>query len=220
MASISKFLSVTQASFAQPSQYTVEIGGNSPLSQEDKIMLNCNAIKIPQMSLNYAEGPWIQQPHKRLYGEVSMTFQVSEDFAELKYFDDWFRQVGWSEDGHFAYHNDYVRGITIRNYSRDNKLILTTKIHLAFPKTIDAIALAHASASSTMPLVIKCGYWWHYHSYGDTENTGEPTSVTSKNLKAINGNETIEEFRNRMGLIVDPRNQLKKTFPPFDITNQ
>ena len=67
MASISKFLSVTQASFAQPSQYTVEIGGGSPLSQEDKIMLNCNTVNIPQMSLNYTEVGWRQQPHKRLY---------------------------------------------------------------------------------------------------------------------------------------------------------
>jgi len=225
MPSISKFLSVTQASFAQPSQYTVEIGPtkvdvNGGLNPEDKIMLNCNTVNIPQMSLNYADGPWIQQPHKRLYGEVTMTFQISEDFAELKYFDKWLRQVGWSGHGHFAYHNNYVRNILIRNYSRDNKINLTTTIIDAFPTTIDAISLAHASGSSTMPLAVKCGYWYHKHEYGDTENTGEPTSVTSKNLKAVNGNETVEEFRNRQGFIIDPRNQLKKTFPPFDITNQ
>jgi len=218
MPSISKFLSVTQASFAQPSQYTVEIGGS--LSPENKIMLNCNTVNIPQMSLNYDEGPWIQQPHKRLYGEVSMTFQISEDFAELKYFDDWLRQVGWSGHGHFDYHNNYIRNILIRTYSRDNKLTLTTTIFDAFPKTIDAIALAHASVSATMPLVVKCGYWFHEHKYGDKEITGEPVSASNRNLKAIHGNETNEEFRNRQEFIIDPKNQLKKTFPPFDITNQ
>jgi len=220
MASISKFLSVTKASFARPNLYTVEIGGGSPLSSEDKIMLNCNTVSLPNLALNYEEGPWISTPHKRLYGEIMFTFQISEDFAELEYFDKWFRQVGWNEDGHFAYHNDYVRDIIIRNYSRTNKIILTTKMFDAYPLTIDAISLGYANNSTTTPLAVKCGYWYHKHEYGDTENTGEPTSVTSKNLKAVNGNETVEEFRNRQGFIIDPRNQLKKTFPPFDITNQ
>jgi hypothetical protein len=31
-----------------------------------------------------------------------------------------------------------------------------------------------------MPLVVKCGYWFHKHKYGDTETTGEPISETSK----------------------------------------
>ena len=220
MASISKFLSVTKASFARPNLYTVEIGGGSPLSPEDKIMLNCNTINIPQRALNYAEGPWIDMPHKRMYGEISMTFQVSEDFAELEYFDKWFRQVAWSDNGHFTYPNKYKRDIIIRNYSRTNKIILTTKMFDAYPLTIDAISLGYGNNSTTTPLAVKCGYWYHKHEYGDTENTGEPTSITSKNLKAVNGNETVEEFRNRQGFIIDPRNQLKKTFPPFDITNQ
>ena len=184
MASISKFLSVTKASFARPNLYTVEIAGLSP---EDKIMFNCNTVMIPQRALNYADGPWISTPHKRLYGEVSMTFQVSEDFAELEYFDKWLRQVGWNEDGHFAYHNDYVREIIIRNYSRDNKLILTTKIFDAFPKSMDALSLGYGNNSTTTPLAVRCGYWWHHHKYGDTENTGEPISVTSKDLQIGEG---------------------------------
>ena len=211
MASISKFLSVTKASFARPNLYTIEIGGSAGLSPENKIMFNCNTVMIPQRALNYEDGPWISQQHTRLGGEVAMTFQVSEDFAELEYFDNWFRQVGWIENGHFAYHNDYVRDIIIRNYSRDNKLILTTKMIDAYPKSIDGISLAYSDNCTTMPLAVKCGYWWHYHIYGDAENTGEPTSVSSKNLKAVNENETFEEFRNRFGLLVDPRNQLKKT---------
>ena len=215
MASISKLLSVTQAAFARPNLYTIEIApdrrGNGGLSPENKIMLNCNTVNIPNIGMNYDDGQWISQPHKRLYGEISMTFQVSEDFAEMKYFNTWFRQVGWNQDGHFAYHNDYIRTIIIRNYSRDNKLILTTKIIDAYPKSIDAISLGYGNNSTTMPLAVKCGYWWHYHIYGDAENTGEPTSVSSKNLKAVNENETFEEFRNRFGLLVDPRNQLKKT---------
>ena len=197
MASISKFLSVTKASFARPNLYTVEIGGSASLSPEDKIMLNCNTVSLPNLALNYEEGPWISTPHKRLYGEIMFTFQISEDFAELEYFDKWFRQVGWNEDGHFAYHNDYVRDIIIRNYSRTNKIILTTKMFDAYPVSIDAISLGYANNSTTTPLAVKCGYWYHKYEYGDTENTGEPTSVTSKNLKAVKGNETIAEFAKR-----------------------
>ena len=180
MASISKFLSVTQAAFARPNLYTIEIGGGAGLKPEDKIMLNCNTVTIPNIGLNYDDGEWISQPHKRLYGEIAMIFQVSEDFAEMKYFNDWFRQVGWHQDGHFAYHNDYIRNIIIRNYSRDNKLILTTKIIDAYPKSIDAISLGYANNSSTIPLAVKCGYWWHYHEYGDKENTGEPISTVAR----------------------------------------
>ena len=158
MASISKFLSVTKASFARPNLYTIEIGGSAGLSPENKIMFNCNTVMIPQRALNYEDGPWISQPHTRLGGEVAMTFQVSEDFAELEYFDNWFRQVGWIENGHFAYHNDCVRDIIIRNYSRDNKLILTTKIIDAYPKTIDPIQLDYGTTDTIMTVNVTMTY--------------------------------------------------------------
>ena len=187
MASISKFLSVTKASFARPNLYTVEIGGGSPLSQEDKIMLNCNTVSIPNLALNYTDEGWRKIPHKRLYGEIMFTFQISEDFAELEYFDKWFRQIGWDQNGHYAYHNDYVRDIIIRNYSTENKIILTTKMFDAFPTTIDMISLGYANNSTTTPLAVKCGYWYHKHEYGDTENTGEPISVASKDLQIGEG---------------------------------
>ena len=62
---------------------------------------------------------------------------------------------------------------------------------------------------------IYCGADHPHLVYYDKEITGEPVSASNRNLKAIHGNETNEEFRNRQEFIIDPKNQLKKTFPPF-----
>ena len=221
---MSDIIAQTSASFARPNIYRVEIGGGKTEISK-KLTLNCYNASIPGLSIATTDKDvgFRSVAYQKLYDDVLFSFYCSEDLSELEFMQEWMKQISNPINNRLGYYDDYKEDIDIIHLSKegdsepygseDNKKTLRTTLIDAYPKKIDPIQLDYAS-NDIMRITVSFTYRYYEQIWGNKEKTS--AGFVSQNLKAINRNETDEEFRQRMGIIVKPENQLKKTIPRLE----
>ena len=227
MPNISDF-KASSSSFAFSNLYQVEVYDNKVSNNNktlfDKLVFQCSAAIIPGTTIATTEKAldFRTRAKQRIYDDISLTFYCSENMEEYIYFDNWLDRVINKTSNRVGYHNEYIGTIKVKKLGKANKFenfrnisevenqtVMTTTIEEAYPKKVDPISLDYNPSGAVTTFAVTFGYTVHYHEVenDDKKQPVEPLAksepeLSSRNLKAVNRNESNEEFRNRLGLNV------------------
>tara|TARA_B100001778_G_C18330138_1_gene512645 strand:+ start:66 stop:677 length:612 start_codon:yes stop_codon:yes gene_type:complete len=82
----------------------------------------CENVALPTKSLSATEkfihGVAYQLPYRQAFQELSMTFLLTSDMSQKKFFDTWQAEVINPETGNMGFYEDYSCRMTIRKFDR------------------------------------------------------------------------------------------------------
>ena len=222
MSNISNFKANNSGLFARPNQFEVQfVGPSGDANTERGLMINCNTTNVPGLTMIAADkdATYRSQVRQKVYDDVTFTFHVSDDYKELKYFQNWMSLMIDPITNRVGYYYDYVGTIIITNKSRTNTTALRTTLLDAYPKRIEPLAVDYSTNDSAMNLSINVQYRTYQQEYFKPESSAktkveakieqevEPTPL-STNLKKVRKTEPLAAFRKRMGLQVSEENRI------------
>jgi len=183
--SISDFKSRTIASFARPSLFLVNItppqgfGMTEAMNPIHQVLnLNCYNAQIPGVSLATTDKDigYRSVAYQKLYDDVLLSFYCRENFAELKFMQDWINLISNPINNRFEYYTNYVSTINIIHISKTNEKSLITTLHEAYPKKVDPMQLDYGS-NDIMRMTVNFTYRHFTQKWGNDPKTGESLRV-------------------------------------------
>ena len=206
MSNISNFKANNSGLFARPNHFEVQfVGPHSDANTERGLMINCNTTNVPGLTMiaGDKDATYRSQVRQKVYDDVTFTFHVSDDYKELEYFQTWMNLMIDPITNRVGFYSDYVGEIIITNKSRTNTTALRTTLLDAYPKRIEPLAVDYSTNDAAMNLSVNVQYRTYKQEYFDPKAIVEvePTPKFT-NLKKVRKDESLTEFRKRMGLQV------------------
>jgi hypothetical protein len=174
-ATISTFLSSFGSELARPSRFDVTITiplslANTVAVSTEKLSFRCESAQLPSRSLatieqKFGSNPVELYPYQTNYGSSQLTFLVSGDMAEKKFFDSWMDLVMPTNNYNFNYKYDgsnqnYVTTIKINQYDATGKSVYGILLNDAYPIDIGQLDLDWSSDGyHKLTVVFAYNYW-------------------------------------------------------------
>ena len=211
---ISDFRAITKASFARANLYEVSIHRPSLTSSADdnqRLRINCRSVNIPSRSMGVSEpdqGYRAFAESGLFENEINLSFNMSADFMELKFFQEWLDYMVKPNSRHVEYYENYIGSLEIINKDRNQQKALQTNFRDVYPKSIAELSLESAQSSEIMSLEVTMAYrdyeqtWYEHDSTNVNSQTvavPKTTKVTGNLKETINAkNESNEDFMTRI----------------------
>jgi hypothetical protein len=163
--SIADFKASFNTELARPSKFDVSIPVPLGLIQYVKttrqLLMRCEATELPGRTLatgstkiyNVEE----KYPYQTTYGDITLTFIISDDMSEKKFFDAWLEWINPSTNMNMKYKKDYVVPIMIYQYDVRNKISYSVELLDAFPVSTNGMNLDWSS-DGTHKLTVTFAY--------------------------------------------------------------
>jgi hypothetical protein len=159
--------------FAFSDKYLVEFLSMPSLRfefQDLKLLsLTCENTSLPTRSIQASEkliyGTSYQMPYKHAYGEISMTFYLTEDLVLKSFFDAWLDKIIDPLTGDIGYYKDYTCDIKISKFKRsatneNANPAYAVKLFSAWPSIVAEVAMTHASTDiAKLPITFQYKKW-------------------------------------------------------------
>lgn len=131
-----------------------------------RISFRCDSISLPGRNLRtQMNGNIYGPPHDVVQGqtfaEVAASFYAGSDLAERYFFEEW-QKVTYNPDTYnINYYKEYVGAVEIYTLNEQGERTYGVRLEEAFPITVDAIALGHASNNTINKVNVsfKYRYW-------------------------------------------------------------
>ena len=131
-----------------------------------RISFRCDSISLPGRNLRtQMNGNIYGPPHEMVQGqtfaEVAASFYAGSDLAERYFFEEW-QKVSYNPDTYnINYYKEYVGAVEIYTLNEQGERTYGVRLEEAFPTTVDAIALGHASNNTINKVNVsfKYRYW-------------------------------------------------------------
>ena len=131
-----------------------------------RISFRCDSISLPGRNLRtQMNGNIYGPPHEIVQGqtfaEVAASFYAGSDLAERYFFEEW-QKVSYNPDTYnINYYKEYVGAVEIYTLNEQGERTYGVRLEEAFPTTVDAIALGHASNNTINKVNVsfKYRYW-------------------------------------------------------------
>tara|TARA_Y100000593_G_scaffold83448_1_gene157252 strand:- start:6187 stop:6801 length:615 start_codon:yes stop_codon:yes gene_type:complete len=147
----------------------------------------CENVALPTKSLSAGEksiyGVTYQMPYKVAYQELSMTFYLTEDMAQKKFFDEWQNKIIDPNTGNLNYYDTYACKMLIRKHNKissDFGAQVPYEITLegAWPSIVAEVQLSHGGGNEVarLPVTIQYKRWL---SGNITGNVGQRPAVSN-----------------------------------------
>ena len=153
--------SINQSGVAQASHFDILISYDGG-EKARELSLRADTVNIPGRTISTLEhrftnyGPLQKIPYSQMYGDLQMSFLMSEDLREKDYFERWHDNMvntgayDTSGAGRYSqfntkYYEDYVATIEIRQYGPDGGTRTIHKINDAYPILIGEVGMDWAS---------------------------------------------------------------------------
>ena len=141
--------------------------GSERASDARAISLRCESINMPGRNLNTLTDSNIYGPTREIvdgvtYAEdIAMTFVASSGLQERVFFEEWQKQAFDETTWNIGYYNDYVSVVDIYLLDKQDNRRFGLRLWEAFPKTIGATELNHASNNEIIkiPVSFSFRYW-------------------------------------------------------------
>ena len=168
---ISDIKAKTQASFARPNIFKVDITLKTKDNTE-VLNLNCYNAQIPGISIASTDKDlgFRSVGYQKLYDDVLLSFYLRENLKELEIMNKWLEIISNPVNNRMGFYDDYKSTIDIIHLSRDSKRTLTTTLKEAYPKKIDPIQLDYGS-TDIMRMTVNFTYRHFTQVWGDKEKT-------------------------------------------------
>jgi hypothetical protein len=165
----------------------------SSLSTQDPaniISMTCLMVDIPGRQENVTEVSYANFPrkivHGRTYNEVGMTFLVTGQYAEKKFFDDWFNAINDETNHAVEFYDNYVGTVVVECLDLQDNTVYMYQLVEAFPISMGSIRMDRTSQNQQMVLDVN----WAFQrvSYGnDDRNVGDPQAGNGVPSSSIPG---------------------------------
>lgn len=147
--SISDFKANFNKELARPSRFDVEVPiplGMIPYYKYARqLKFRCESAQFPGRSISTVGQKTynIEEmfPYQSTYDKIALTFIVSSDMDEKKFFDAWLDWINPSINYNFKYKQDYAVALRINQYDVQNKLTYSVDLMDAFPVAISQMDL-------------------------------------------------------------------------------
>jgi hypothetical protein len=203
---ISDFRAITKASFARANLYEVSIYRPSLTSSShdnQRLHINCKSANIPSRSLGVSEpdqGYRAFAESGLFENEISLSFNMSADFMELRFFQDWLDYIVKPNSRHIEYYDNYIGSLKIINKDRNQQKALQTNFRDVYPKTISALSLEAGQASEVMSLEVTMAYRDYEQTWYKEQRT-EP-NVIPEPVK-VYATKTVDTVRNQINPMLE-----------------
>ena len=177
--------SINKSGVAKASDFEVQIS-NYGFGDERELMARADSVNLPGRTMTTTEhrfnnyGPINKVPYSQIYGDLTVTFLLSEDMREKDYFERWqTRMVNtgayeYGGDGRFntKYFNDYAGTILVRQYGANKNLRTIHKLNQAYPILIGEVGMDWTSADLTKLTVT---FAYKNYEYVTQDNSNQPS---------------------------------------------
>jgi len=177
--------SINKSGIAKASDFEVQIS-NGVFGSERDLMLRADSVNLPGRTITTTEhkftnyGPINKVPYSQIYGDLTVTFLLSEDMREKDYFERWQNAMvntgayEYGGDGRFntKYFNDYAGTILVRQYGANKTLRTIHKLVQAYPILIGEVSMDWNSAEATKLTVT---FAYKNYEYVTEDNSNQPS---------------------------------------------
>ena len=133
------------------------------MAMRKQLTMLCDTATLPTKSLATFEktiyGPVKAMPYRMTFTEASMSFIMTDNMREKKYFDAWQNKIVDQKNGNLGFFDDYVCDIIIQKFGRtaaDSDATPTYAVKLldAWPSIVSEIQLSHSGGTEAMKLPV------------------------------------------------------------------
>jgi len=173
-------------------------GGLTSLFNDPRDMfLLCDAVTIPGKRITTMEQTTshftAKKPYSMLVEEVTMTFNLTNDYYVRKYFDEWQDMIINPNSYKTEYKKNYCKDIIIQQLTPSNDIIpsYSVKLEDAYPIAISAVDLSNSAENTTAQMTVSFAYTvWQDLSIVDGfgeigKKVGEVIGETSSAVKNL-----------------------------------
>ena len=157
--------------FSYASKYEIELRFPASVSFPANnalrnLTLRCDTVSIPGRNLRTVGdfnvyGPPIEVVQGQTFGEIQTSFYLSTDMRERKLMEDWQDAVVDPETFDLNYYDDYVGELKVFLLDKAEKRVYGVELREVYPKSVDVIALGHASPNTINKLGVSFQYrYW------------------------------------------------------------
>ena len=151
--SIADFKASFNKDLARPSRFDVNIPipiGLLPYREIGRTLrMRCENAELPGRSISTTTmkiyGVEEKFPYQTTYNDISLTFIVSDDMAEKKFFDAWLNWINPTINYNLKYKADYAVPLTVNQYDVKNELSYSVTMLDAFPIAVNQLDLDWSS---------------------------------------------------------------------------
>lgn len=158
--------------FSYASKYETEISFPSVINNQQmrNLSIRCDSISIPGRNLRTVMNGNIYGPPQEMvqgytFGEVSATFYLSSDMRELRLFYAWQDSIVDNSTYDLNYYKETVGTVKIFSLDKNENKVFGLELVDAFPKTIEPIAVGHASPNT----INKVGISFQFRRWKDID---------------------------------------------------
>jgi len=147
--SIAEFKSSFSKELARPSKFDVNIPiplGLIPyLGTSRMLTMRCENAELPGRTIATTSmkiyGVEEKFPYMSSYNDMSLTFIVSDDMKEKKFFDAWLNWINPNSSFNLKYKKDYSVGLRINQYDVRNEVSYSADLVDAYPIAVNGMDL-------------------------------------------------------------------------------
>ena len=167
---------------ARPSLFDITISAPSTdvSGSLTNMATHCNVSAIPALTVTPIErqyfGRTVKIPGDMVFGDLSTTIINSQDYSLRKVLEKWMDTMN-STGGNLGY-SDSTSGfgtVTLTQYAKAGKSLLTWTFVDAWPQTISEIALSYDTASDIEQFDVT----WAYNYYTQTKGNATTTDLST-----------------------------------------
>lgn len=122
----------------------------------------CDSVNLPGRTIATNEfqndRQVLKTPYTFIDDEVTMTFNLTNDYFIRKLFEDWQNLIIQTESYSLAYKDQYAGEIEIIQLDESNQEVYGVKLEKAYPTNISAIQLANSSENSLSQMTVTVSY--------------------------------------------------------------
>ena len=173
-----------QGGFATTEKYSVQfvgLSGQYSSSVNSRLTYLCENVAIPTKSISGSDkfiyGTNYQMPYRQTYAESSMSFYLTREMEEKKFFDEWQNKIIDPKTGDLGFHESYTCTIVIKQYSRNETLgssgVYHIELYKAWPSIVAEVQYGHGQGGeiAKLPVTFQYEKWLAKHGTisGDPE---------------------------------------------------
>lgn len=151
--SLSEFKTSFSGDLSRPNKFAVEIPIPIALAQyistSRTIGFRCESAELPGRAISTTVqktyGPEEKYPYLTNYNDVTLSFIMSDDMREKRFFDAWLEWINPSFSHSLNYKGDYCTPIRISQYDVTNRVSYSVDLIDAFPVGTNAMSLSWSS---------------------------------------------------------------------------
>ena len=129
----------------------------------------CENVALPTKSISanekFIHGVAYQMPYRQAFQELSLTFLLTDDMSQKKFFDQWQNKIISPSTGNMGFHNEYTCTILIRKHGKlsldfGNGSSTPYEITLikAWPSIVAEVQLSHGGGNEIARLPVTMQY--------------------------------------------------------------